>query len=83
VRTALNDIRTRFAAEKFSWGGTYVTITASFGIAGFLGKRAPEFAQLLSRADAALYRAKRLGRNRIEIDPLKFLLDGAVLSEMS
>jgi two-component system cell cycle response regulator len=81
VRIAIEHIRTQFAQEKFSWGGTPVTITASFGVAGFLGKRAPEFAQLLSRADAALYRAKRLGRNRIEIEPLKSTLDEAALSD--
>jgi diguanylate cyclase len=41
-------------------------VTASFGIAGFQGKHAPDFAKLLKQADAALYAAKRAGRNRIE-----------------
>jgi diguanylate cyclase (GGDEF)-like protein len=41
-------------------------VTASFGIDGFQGKHAPDFAKLLKQADAALYAAKRAGRNRIE-----------------
>src|ERR1019366_129029 len=64
VHTVADRIRTQFASEKFTWAGVPVRVTASFGIAGFSGKRAPEFAQLVSRADAALYRAKHLGRNR-------------------
>lgn len=45
------------------------SITVSFGIAGF-----PEHAQtaesLLKKADEALYLAKKLGRNRVEIAPV-------------
>jgi two-component system, cell cycle response regulator len=61
-------IRTQLEAEKFRWNGAPIAVTASFGIAGFSGKHAPEFAHLVSRADAALYKSKNLGRNRIEID---------------
>jgi two-component system cell cycle response regulator len=70
VHLVVERIRGEFAAEKFKWQGGPVSVTASFGVAGFSGKSAPEFAQLVSRADAALYRAKHLGRNRIEIEPL-------------
>jgi diguanylate cyclase (GGDEF)-like protein len=70
VHVVVERIRADFAAEKFKWHGDPVSVTASFGVAGFSGKCAPDFAQLVSRADAALYRAKHLGRNRIEIDPL-------------
>lgn len=70
VRVVTERIRELFAAERFHFGGALVTVTASLGAAGFHGKTAPEFSQLLSQADAALYRAKHLGRNRIEIDPL-------------
>lgn len=70
VRTVVERIRTQFAETEFSFGGSIAKVTASFGIAGFFGKKAPEFSELVSRADAALYRAKRLGRNCVEIDPI-------------
>jgi two-component system, cell cycle response regulator len=60
-------IREQLAAERFDWGGSTVQVTASFGIAGFSGKRAPEFGELVAQADKALYRAKHQGRNRIEL----------------
>jgi diguanylate cyclase (GGDEF)-like protein len=53
--------------HEFSFGGKPVQVTASFGIAGFQGKGMPDFAKLVSQADAALYAAKRGGRNRIEV----------------
>ena len=40
-----------------------VAVTTSVGVAGLEGEEAPEDA--LKRADAALYRAKRAGRNRV------------------
>ncbi|HLG60207.1 MAG TPA: diguanylate cyclase [Vicinamibacterales bacterium] len=62
--------RAKLRARTFSFGGADVTVTASFGIAGFRGETAPTFADLLSRADRALYRAKQQGRNRAEFEPL-------------
>lgn len=70
VHVVVGRIRELFAAERFSFDGAAVTVTASFGAAGFCGKTAPEFSRLVSQADAALYKAKRQGRNRIEINPL-------------
>jgi len=52
--------------HEFPFDGQKIQVTASFGIAGFQGKNAPDFAKLLKQADAALYAAKRAGRNRIE-----------------
>jgi diguanylate cyclase (GGDEF)-like protein len=52
--------------HEFPFDGQKIQVTASFGIAGFQGKHAPDFAKLLKQADAALYAAKRAGRNRIE-----------------
>jgi two-component system cell cycle response regulator len=71
VKVAVERVRKQFEAKKFSLGGEAVSVTASFGVAGFCGKTAPAFSQLVSQADAALYRAKHLGRNRVEIEPLK------------
>lgn len=58
-------LRQRIAAEPFPVGqGTSLEVTISIGIAASEG--ADETAQaLLKRADEALYRAKRDGRNRV------------------
>jgi diguanylate cyclase (GGDEF)-like protein len=42
--------------------------TVSIGVAGFVPGVQAEPNSLLRRADAALYRAKRAGRNRVEVD---------------
>jgi len=39
--------------------------TASFGIAGFQASKDKTFAELLIRADKALYSAKSAGRNQV------------------
>lgn len=51
------------AARDFGDG---IRINASFGVAALLGERPLE--QLFSAADAALYRAKSMGRNRVEAE---------------
>jgi two-component system cell cycle response regulator len=66
VLTAADRIRSRLERECFTFDGGTVSITASFGIAGFSGQTAPDFDELLRDADSALYVAKRSGRNRIE-----------------
>ncbi|MEO8001350.1 MAG: GGDEF domain-containing protein [Arenimonas sp.] len=43
-------------------------VTVSIGVAGFVPSIQMEQSSLLRRADAALYRAKRAGRNRVESD---------------
>jgi diguanylate cyclase (GGDEF)-like protein len=42
--------------------------TISIGVAGFVPSMQGDSMNLLRRADAALYRAKRAGRNRVEVD---------------
>jgi diguanylate cyclase (GGDEF)-like protein len=42
--------------------------TISVGVAGFVPSVQGDSMNLLRRADAALYRAKRAGRNRVEVD---------------
>jgi diguanylate cyclase (GGDEF)-like protein len=71
VGVAVDRVRKQFEVKRFLFDGASLSFTASFGAAGFHGNTQPAFSQLLGRADAALYRAKRLGRNRIEIDPLE------------
>ena len=51
-------------------GGSPLTVTASFGVAEIPGSAADK-ATLIAAADAALYRAKRAGKNRVErADPV-------------
>ncbi len=66
VQLVVERIRQQFEAEQFSFGGDPFAVTASFGISGFQDDGAPSFADLLREADAALYAAKRAGRNRYE-----------------
>ena len=58
--------RVRAAIAEISLPGSDVSVTASIGVSGF-----PDHASTLDRlerlADAALYLAKRLGRNRVEL----------------
>jgi diguanylate cyclase (GGDEF)-like protein len=62
--------RTKLTERRFAFGDAQVIVTASFGVAGFRGETAPPFGELISRADRALYRAKQMGRNRAEFEPL-------------
>jgi diguanylate cyclase len=59
-------IRKEWEEQEFVFGGRVIKVTASFGISGFRGKKAPEFRELVNQADAALYNAKHRGRNRVE-----------------
>jgi two-component system, cell cycle response regulator len=67
ARVAIERIRADLEATKFDFDGSSLTVTASFGLAGFEGAQIPDFNWLVRQADAALYAAKRTGRNRIEI----------------
>jgi two-component system cell cycle response regulator len=73
ARVVIERIRADLEATKFDFDGSRLTVTASFGVAGFEGTEAPDFNRLVSQADAALYAAKRTGRNRIEIAAAKIL----------
>lgn len=62
-------IRTAFAVDLMHLGGnTYLTASASFGVATVLGedaRAAVSFDELVGLADAQLYAAKGSGRNRV------------------
>jgi two-component system, cell cycle response regulator len=62
-------LRRRIAADPFTiqQGTRNIPVTISIGIAA-LGGRDDDAARLLKRADQALYRAKRDGRNRVVPD---------------
>ena len=66
VSIAVERIRKQFRAQKFTVAGQTFGVTASFGIAGFLGTEPPDLNALVTRADTALYAAKHKGRDRIE-----------------
>ena len=63
---AAERIREALAAQIFRFGNHDIVVTASFGIAR-LDSQSENFIQLVSRADEALYSAKRLGRNRTSV----------------
>jgi two-component system, cell cycle response regulator len=66
VLIAIERIRKQFETQKFTAASHTFGVTASFGIAGFRGTASPDFSDLVTRADAALYSAKQKGRNRVE-----------------
>ncbi|MCK9918657.1 PleD family two-component system response regulator [Microbacteriaceae bacterium K1510] len=62
-------LRRKVASEPFAiqQGAAQLTVTLSIGIAAF-GGAGDDVAAMLKRADQALYRAKRDGRNRVVAD---------------
>jgi diguanylate cyclase (GGDEF)-like protein len=68
IELTLDRLRKQFGSQIFTFNGQKVTVTASFGIAGFRGKEAPEIGALVRQADKALYAAKRGGRNQVKVE---------------
>jgi two-component system, cell cycle response regulator len=69
VLTFAERIREIFSSHLFAFGTGKIHVTCSFGVAGSSAGQSPDFPRLVARADAALYVAKRLGRNRVETMP--------------
>ncbi len=62
-------IRRRVEANPFVAGGEAIAITVSLGISGYSRTSIDSPEQLIEQADAALYRAKAEGRNRLAVHP--------------
>jgi diguanylate cyclase (GGDEF)-like protein len=73
AKMVIDRVRGELEATQFNFGGSSLKVTGSFGLAGFAGTRAPDFNRLVAQADAALYSAKRQGRNRLELSEVQSL----------
>jgi PleD family two-component response regulator len=60
------------ANTPFIVGDSQIAMTASFGVAS-LSDRDTCLADAIVRADEALYRSKRAGRNRVDLDSSQYL----------
>jgi diguanylate cyclase len=59
-------MRQTIAGAAFPYEGTPITVTVSLGVAVLQGEESAQ--DLVIRADAAMYRAKQEGRNRVRTD---------------
>ena len=64
ARRVADLLRTKLEETPIHWNNVEVPVTASFGLTGALTGEL-DVKALIARADAALYRAKQTGRNRI------------------
>jgi diguanylate cyclase (GGDEF)-like protein len=65
----------RMAASPLAVDGRDVVMTASFGVAA-ISERDTSLTDVIVRADRALYRSKRAGRNRVDLESSQFMLAG-------
>ena len=63
-----NRIRERFESSSWDWQGRSWPLSASFGVAA-CPESTSSLDNLMARADAALYKAKKEGRNRVATAP--------------
>jgi diguanylate cyclase (GGDEF)-like protein len=61
-------LRARVAAHRFAVGDAAITVTVSIGVATAPASQV-SWAELIARADEALYEAKSQGRNRCAVAP--------------
>ncbi len=62
-------LRESIASKAVEVEGAFISVTASFGLAVGTQKQQLDAESLIQAADAALYKAKASGRNRVEIAP--------------
>jgi diguanylate cyclase (GGDEF)-like protein len=67
ARQIIERLRSELAEHTFEMSDQQLNVTASFGLAELMGKSSAEM--YIEQADAALYRAKQSGRNRVECAP--------------
>ncbi|MBK8065701.1 MAG: diguanylate cyclase [Betaproteobacteria bacterium] len=67
ARITSERIRTAIEAHEFELGTARTRITVSIGVATLAPTGSATLESLVMRADAALYQAKRRGRNRVVI----------------
>ncbi len=66
---AAERIRKKVEAAKFEWEGKTIPVTISLGVASLhAGENIPD--PMVHRADAALYEAKKTGKNRVCIEKI-------------
>lgn len=72
-------LRSLVQASPSNLDGRRLTMTASFGVATLSNKDSC-MADVVVRADRALYKSKRKGRNRVDLDSSQMLLaaDGSL-----
>jgi two-component system cell cycle response regulator len=57
--------RKNLAREEIVWEDQTIHVTVSIGVTSFAGQQADNAQALIQRADEALYRAKKKGRNQV------------------
>lgn len=65
----VESIRKAFEIQRTPWDTALISVTASFGLTAFKSASnatLKSFDQMVKEADEAMYKAKQLGRNRIE-----------------
>lgn len=68
AQTFAERLRASIATQHFSFEDHSLSVTVSLGLASRQGEQLPPLADLISRADAALYQAKSAGRNQVVAD---------------
>ena len=66
-------LRAKIAADELSVNGMTLKMTASFGVAAISGKDTC-LSDTIIRADGALYRSKRAGRNQVDLDSSQMMM---------
>ena len=72
----LQRVQSVIKATVINCGPDKLAVTLSMGVASYRGKLPPDPEKLLVEADKALYRAKRAGKNRIEVAPILDMIHG-------